>query len=456
MKSATLANRYLENHPENEQISALATESLLKYIVPDWTKKLDNKKFADAEALLTHAKDLSQFNNEGLKILELMEWIGKLENYVNERGGPDASVIIFKDEIQIEKLLEWWDRDITGYQRLLVKILRYVPSFENRYSRTFSYLRILRSEKSIYLTAIERLKRTIQEKLDENRAKDLTEIFNNFKEKYPKIGGLDSLKKDLENYLAIETAIREKNLNEVFRLHDDIALRTHPFQEKLGNLINHALPSQDILIEYQKASQAWSSGAVDQAIGILQSLTQKTWGEVAARKLQRYQKILEQFQALTASRNHEDYGDRLLSFYSALNPNEDTFFLRTLNADFQLYREKALKQAEEFFKLAQQRWNQYQENGRIGGVLRLESVVSQNFRQQAQLLSESFKNITQGIRIYDLVQLKIPPKWKKLHSDISVEIKGQRQWLRDLSAVLEPSLLKAKLQLFATPQEDSP
>lgn len=450
-ESAAVANRYLQKHASDKQISALATEALAKYVVPKWMAKLEQKAFAEADQLLAQAMMLSQFNVDGQKMLGLLGWIDALEKLATERGSA-GHIVIFNHEAKMQALLEQWDQNADDHRRLLDRIVGYVPSFEEVRSRSFSRLHMLRSDESGYLKNIENLKATIRDKLRDDRGEDLTVVLKEFKERYPVIEGIEGLEEDLEHFLTIQEAIRVKNIPKVLRTLGTVTFTTPPFQEKVKEWIAKELPSTDIAEAYLRASDAWRVGATSEAITILEPLTRQVWGEVATRTLERYKRVTADFTALQAMKSDKDYGERLLAFHNSLDSVEDAFFLNAIKADFQRYKEKALSNAEESFRLARQRWNEYRENGGIGGLLQLEAAVSKTFRQQAQRLVGACNYLTSGTRIYDVLQLDYPREGKALNDQIRSEIRLQRQSLSNLNTVLSPALLRTKLDLLTGSQ----
>ena len=121
MECVSIANQYLDKHPEDEQASALATECLLKAVVPAWKAKLLAREFAGANQILTQARVTSQFSAQGLTLLEVLQWMTDLEKFVADRGGLLAPIIMFKHEATIDLLVERWRIDKAEYQRLMSK-----------------------------------------------------------------------------------------------------------------------------------------------------------------------------------------------------------------------------------------------------------------------------------------------------------------------------------------------
>lgn len=450
-ESAVAANRYLQERTGDKQMMALATEALVNYLVPNWMMKLEQKAFSEADQLLIQAKPLSQFNSDGEKLLGLLGWIDDLEKLAAERGAA-GQIVIFNHEAKIQALLDRWEQNADDHRRLLDRIVGYVPVFEDVRARSFSRLHMLRSDESLYLKSIENLKATIREKLRDDSGEDLTVVLKEFKERYPTIVGVDGIEQDMEHYLVIQKAIREKNILKVLRTLETVTFTSPPFQEKAQEWVDKELPSADIARAYLQASNAWRSGATAKAIAILEPLTEQAWGEVATRTLKRYKQVTADFNALQAMKSDKDFGDRLLNFHTSLDPVEDMFFLSAIEADFKKYKDKALSNAEESFKLARRSWDEYRENGGIAGLLQLETTVSRTFRQQAQRLVGACNYAVSGTRIYDALRLEYPSEWKVMNDQIHSEIRLQRQSLNSLSIVLSPPLMRTKIDLLTGSQ----
>jgi hypothetical protein len=63
-------------------------------------------------------------------------------------------------------------------------------------------------------------------------------------------------------------------------------------------------------------------------------------------------------------------------------------------------------------------------------------------------LSEARDDAQQGMRIYAQLKAERPAQWSKVQDEVNAEAELQRRALLELSRVLEPGLLKAKLALL--------
>jgi pSer/pThr/pTyr-binding forkhead associated (FHA) protein len=451
-QAAVVASQQLESEPENVELKTLATEALLKAKVPQWLALLNGREYERAAAILADMKQLGRHNAEVLPLVSELEWIGNLEKFVLGRGGVEAPIRMYSDEDRIKALLRRWDDDPAAHQRAFATISSHVPPFKDTYAEALSHLRKLQSDDAVYLAAIERLKATLGAELNRDQPQALEAVLNEYAEKYPRIGGLDEVRRDLRQYLAIDNEARANRGGPLIALLAKAKFSTPPFQERFHALLSsRQLPSAELIQQYAAVSRAWRAGDTKQTFDGLQKMAAGPGAEVAARQLEHKKAILDQFGALQKARGAKDSSDyeaRLLAFYTALDPDEDAYFIRATETDLGLSRDKIMEQAQERLKRAQTLWRQYRDNGAIEGTQRLETTVSSQFRTQAKLLTEALDNAQQGVRLYTQSKADIPPEWRRLQDELNAEAELQRKSLQELRNVLAPGLWKAKLALL--------
>lgn len=447
-QAATAASKYIRRHPDSAEFKTLGTEALLKANLANWLSLLKARQFDKAAAALAVMKEVGAGNDDAQPFLSELEWIGNLERFVIGRGGMEAPIRMYADEEKIGSLVKYWDDDIKGHQRALARISSYVPEFKDSYAEALSHLRKLQSDDAVYLAAIERLKATIDAELRADRPENLKAVFKEYAEKYPRLAGVENLRQDLQQYAALQDELRARRLGSLIAALAKVSFSTPPFQEQFRKLRSSRLPSADTMQQYEAVAKAWREGDVKEALARLQKMTSGPWADVAAKELEHKKAVADQYQALQAARGAKGYEDRLLAFYGSLDAEDDAYFVRATEADVAAYKGKALGRAEELLNRAQAAWGQYQQQGAIGGEQRLESGISGGFKAQARLLSEAQAKASQGMQIYRLLKADNVAQWAKLQDEITAETELQRRSLQELSMVLEPGLLKAKLALI--------
>jgi pSer/pThr/pTyr-binding forkhead associated (FHA) protein len=454
-QAAVLAEQYVKGYPDNAEIKALGTEAQLKTSVPKWLAMLKARQFEQAAALIVAMKQGSSNNADAQSLINEMEWMGNLQRFVIGRGGADAPIRIYGDEETIKSLLKRWEEDSQGHQRALARIASYVPEFKDPYTEALSHLRKLQSDDSVYLGAIERLKAAIETELNRNGPEALESILKEYSDKYPRLGGLDTVRQDLRQYMEVESEARARNLGPLVNLLGKARFSTPPFQQRFRSLSeSDRLPPANVIQQYQAVAAAWREGNTTQALEGLQKMNAGPWADAAARELERKKALMEQFTELQKARGAKGYDERLLTFYASLRSDEDVFLVRAIQDDIGVYKGKALQRAQELFIRAQDQWRQYRANGAIEGRQRLEGSVSNHFRVQAGLLSRADQDAQQGIRIVTQLKADQPAEWNKVRDEIHAEAELQRKSLMELRSVLEPGLLKTKLALLGTRSDD--
>jgi pSer/pThr/pTyr-binding forkhead associated (FHA) protein len=451
-RAAALAARLLEQHPDDVELKAQATEAALKARVPPWLGKVQAHDFGAAQRVLEGMSDLGMRNADLQPLIGELKWLGALERLVSGRGGPDAPIRIYADEDTIEQLLERWNNDTGEHQRALERIAARVPQFGAWYGAALTHLRRLQSESTVYLPVIERVKANIATEMEREDPDALELVLTETAEKYPGLGGLDSVRQDLARYLEILREARQSG--RLFAVLHKAQLVIPVFQQSLRALQDGGrLPADDLLRQYDAATQAWKDGNPDVALARLQDMAQGFWAQDIAAELERRRAVTARFAALQQSRNTAGFVDQLLAFRESLDADEDVYFLRATAADMSLQKSAVIARAQEAMNRAGSAWQEYRSNGAIDAAQRIETSISDKFRNAARSLSEASRYARQGFLLYSQVDTAGAAPWAAIREEIEAEAGQQRSKLHDLKHVVEPELLKTKLALLGEPHE---
>ncbi len=453
-RAASIASQLLEKHPDDVELKARTTEAALKANVPAWLLKVRARDFDAANAVLTGMYPLVKRDADLRPLTDELEWLGSLERLVSGRGGPEAPIRIYADEDTIEHLIGRWNDDTGEHQRALARIASYVPQFGDWYGEALTHLRRLQSESTVYLPVIERVKTNIATELERDNPDGLTRELAETAQKYPGLGGLDSVRQDLARYIEIRGAAGTRKSGRLFALLRKAHFATPPFEKSFHALVEGGqLPPADLLQQYNEATQAWRDGNLSDALAGLQKMSAGTWGEDVAVELERRRGVTAQFALLQQSRNTDGFVDQLLAFRESLDADEDAYFLRATAADLNQQREKVIARAQDAMNKARTLWEQYQSNGAIDASQRIETTISDQFRTRAHLLADASKYARQSFLLYSQVDAAGAVQWTAVRDEIEAEVRQQRGRLQDLSNVVEPELLKTKLALLGDPNE---
>jgi hypothetical protein len=457
-RAAAISTGLLENHPDDVELKARATEAGLKANVPMWLVKVRARDFDGAKGVLTGMTELSRLDTDLRPLIDELDWLGNLERLVSDRGGPEAPIRIYADEDTIEHLIGRWNDDTGEHQRALARIASRVPQFGDWYGEALTHLRRLQSDSTVYLPVIERIKANIATELERDNSDALSPILAEVAEKYPALGGLDNVRQDLARYIEIRREARSwpppRKSGRLFALLRKAHFVTPPFEKSFHALTESGqLPPADLLQLYDAATRAWEEGTLGEALAGLQKMTSGPWGESAAEELERRQDVTARFTSLEQSRNASSFVDQLLAFRESLDVDEDVYFVRATAADLHLQRDKVLARAQDDMNKARTLWQEYRSNGPIDASQRIETSVSDQFRTRAHLLADASRYAQQSLLIYSQVDVAAAAQWSGVRDEIEAEAREQRSRLHDLSNVVEPGLLKIKLALLGDPNE---
>lgn len=454
-EAAELASNALGADPGQGVIAELATEALARYAIDAWLERVLQDDYSGARSVLADARQLADHNPRAAELLDMLAWVTDLQQFIAGRGGAEAPVRMYEQEKDIETLLSWWNRDPEEYRGRMNQLLNYDPDFKAVHDQAFSHLRLLRNEKSVYLAAIEKLNARVEQLLAEDRPGDLVAEIDEVANRYPRLGGLDRLRSDLQNYLQVQSALEQDNRLRAAMLIENSAFSTPPFRAKVASLQATLLPTEAVARQFSEANRAWRKGDLETALNMLAAVAEQQGGELAAQELGAKRRIIADYARLQDIRGTPEYGEQLVNFYIGLDPVEDVHFTRVLDGEFQSHKEAALAQADSAWNSARASWDSYREGGGIRGLLRLEEQVSTRFGEQAGLLSAAHRKVNYAAQVYTLLGAKQTGQQVELHRQINAEISLQRRSLQELSMVLSPEVLDTKLGLLALVPADS-
>ena len=404
-RAAELASQLLDKHPDDVDLKARVTEAALKANVPAWLARVRARDFDAAKGVLAAMSELATRDADLRHLIDELQWLSDLERLVSARGGLEAPIRIYADEDGIERLIGRWNDDTGEHQRVLVRIASYVPQFDDWYGEALTHLRKLQSESTVYLPVIERVKARITTELGRDNPDALVPVLKDTAEKYPGLGGLDSVRQDLARYIEIRREARTPKSGRLFALLRRARFATPPFEQSQRALAaSGQLPSADLLQQYDAATQAWRDGRAGEAFaGLQKMIAAGPWGEAAGAELERRRGVTARFAALQESRNTSGFVDQLLAFRESLDADEDVYFLRATAADLNLQRDKVVARAQDAMNRARALWQEYRSNGPIDASQRIETSISDQFRTRARLLADASRFAQQAFLIYSQV-----------------------------------------------------
>lgn len=448
-EAARVAERLLAADPGNQELATLATEAVIKALVPEWLKAAGQSDFVLMRSLLeTGRTDLTAHNKEAQRLLEVLSWIGETAEFFKRRNGALLPLTLFKDEEPIQTLVTRWDKEGNEIARIATLVTAKVPAFEPAYTEALSQIRQLRDAQSLYVQAMDKLKQRVKDHVKNGTLDDARSELDAFHNKYPKIAGVESLQTELREYASLSNLVKNQDIAGILRARKDSPFQSPLFKEAVDQVLAGKLPPPEVLSAYDRAAALWQNGQSDQAIATLAPLTKQAWGAVTSKRAEHYQRVATAYAELQRARGSAQYGETLLHFYGLLDSAEDGFYFKAIEQDFSKHKDRALETASGLAHGAQQDWSAYQKNDGISARVRVEKSVSEHFRGQAQRLTSAHRQISKSVATYELLRIELPEDVAAGRDAIAGEIQRQRRWLGDLKLVIDPALLAQKLELL--------
>ncbi|MDB5918558.1 MAG: hypothetical protein JWR40_2792 [Massilia sp.] len=142
-QAAAAAGDALAQDPGNTRLASLATAALLKANLPAWMAALKARQFERATALVTAMRAQAGHNSELAPLLDELDWIARLEEFVAARGGAQAAIKGPDDAARIQLILRQWEDQNELHQRAFQTLSSYVPQYRDAYADALSDVRKL-------------------------------------------------------------------------------------------------------------------------------------------------------------------------------------------------------------------------------------------------------------------------------------------------------------------------
>ena len=449
--SAAAANAYLEDRPD-EEVAAWGTEALIRSVLPEWLRQIEQAEFAAAGAWVRQSADEYPNIDDGVALLGLLEWATGLQAFVHERNRGEMS--LFEAEGTVRDIVQSWEADSFTNSRLIGQLSDLAPEFQRTEAELMSSLRKLQNESSTSVEAIRALQTAVQAGLDDEDVVRVRGLIREFEARYPDVTGTESLQADLDAYERLKALVDARDLLSISELDPAEAFETPLFAGYVNRWLDRMMPDRSVIAAFEAANEQWRQGELEAALLAYGELTESDWGDVAQAELERMRSVMSDYRALERMRGQDGYGETLLTFRQDLIPGRDDYFLAALTSDLGAQEETLRARLEEEAAVARDEWRAFLEAGGIPGALRLQKAVSEQYSQQAARLGAAQGAVLRATDGYSLIQSEVPADWLSLRREIGNEVARQHRAMEDLKRVMDPGLIDSKLQLLPEIKED--
>lgn len=448
-----LAEGYLVDNPGDASVQRLANQALRGVLAPSWSRAILAGDYQTADKLLATAQQQAPSQLD-TPVLALIEWTGNLQRYVSSRERA-SGIALTEGQHPINALLRKWNENSDRNMRLLDELAREHPAFDPVRVDALSHLRALKSDASVLLEAMSKLRKQVLRPLDAQTGAAALLALDGFTRDFPRVSGADRWRQDVQAYLQLQRAHAAGKLTDYLSKREEVNFNTDYFSARL----DADFPGGDELTalagQYALADQQWRNGELTASLALLDILAKGEWGAEAKAVLDDRQQLLNDFLRLPDLYQTEGYQNALLSFYTRIDAQRDAFMFDALRTDFADQREFAEQRAQELLTVSESAWQDYQREGGISGALRLESKISTRYSDQAKRLVDAHDSMREAAQIYALLATEpLPETAALLYASVAAEADRQRSAIKDLGAVLGAETVAAKSALLPASQEE--
>ena len=147
-EAAAVAGAALADDPGNPKLTSLVTAALLKAHLPEWMAAIKAQQFSRADALIAAMRGQAGRNVELAPLLDELDWIARLKQFVAARGGAQAAIKGPDDAARIQLILKQWEEQNEIHQRAFETLSSYVPQYRDVYANALSDVRKLAQARS--------------------------------------------------------------------------------------------------------------------------------------------------------------------------------------------------------------------------------------------------------------------------------------------------------------------
>lgn len=448
LEAADLSDEYATRHADDTKVANLAVEAITRHLLPVWQERLNAGNFDSAKRSIEHAEGILPNVTMARPYFDLLRWVTDIQEYATHRGVDKKAIHLFHEEEKIRGLIHSWDVNSSQYQKTANRIIQFVPEFSVTHASSLSHLRNLRSDESLYVAAIENLKLEIDRLLDHEQFDKLNQRLVEFKDKFPDLRGVDDLLQDLESYRLLQESITQHRWVDAIELVDSARFVTPIFLQRSENIRNLSLPPLEIAQLYKVSTEYWLAGDGEQSLQRLEPLIAGKWQAFFQSAYEHRRSVWDQYLEIKSHTDTDKAGVGLFTLFQSLDTDEDIYFVEALLQAYQDGFTQAKATADEAILSAEKAWNDYLSKGRISGLERLESSISDHYRRQAERLSTALRESSRGIETYRILDSIPAAETKQLHLDIVRESRLQRRSMDELKMVLKRDLYDKKIALL--------
>ncbi|MEM1433621.1 MAG: FHA domain-containing protein [Pseudomonadota bacterium] len=446
-EALAIAAGYLNEYPDAAEAARLVETAFEAAVLPGWIERMQTNEPALAleylEARVQRAPSMAD-----TRTTALLRWMAELDAFLKRTDGA-VTVSVGASNRRLQDLAAEWRSNADNYTRLLARHTDAYADLAPVHTRAMSSIRAIQGEGTDQLKAVAQLQAQIAELIAQSQFEAARARVAEFAADHPELKDLDAFGADLSQLASVGAARNDRDLARFLAETENPSFATAYFGKSVSALAVERRQALDVQQQLGRAKLLWREGKLQPALEALAAQSQNPWSAVLDRRRNRYANLEQGFVELLALVGSSGYPDAVIDFYVRLDASADAFMHQALADDFTNQRDRAVANAAQLATEGADLWSSYKERFQgIGGGLRLESEVSQTYRELAGQLTDSVRLLHRAHRLYQILEADVPATLAQQRDEAVQEVLRQRSALADLRYVLGEGLVQEKLDLL--------
>lgn len=438
---------YAGENPNDIRVRQLLETSFEQAVLPGWIDRMHSNGPPAALSFLDTHLELAPMMAD-TRSSSLLRWMSELAQFVAQSNGG-ISVSVANDNAQLQQLAKQWRVDADHYTRLLRRFSDSYSELGQIHAKAMSSIRAIQGEGADQLKAVEQLQAKVAEMIAQSQLDAARSFVAQYALDHSELRGMDEFSSDLEKLALINSARMALDLLNFLSSTEEVTFDTTFFRTKITTLQQERRIAIGVRQQIAQAESLWQGGQLEPAVAALDLNQDSAWIDVVALRKAKYSRLREGFAYLLSMVGTSEYPDLVIDFYAQLDETEDSFLRQALADDFTNQRDRALANAQALAAQGARSWAKYNQTFQgIGGGLRLETEVSDTYREFAKQLSASANLLRRAYRLLQLLEVDIPEALEQQTLELDQEVVRQHNALGSLRSVLGRSVVQQKLDLL--------
>ena len=443
-----LANARLATHSDDPEVEMLARKALAQGFLRPYIALMDSGQMQVLSSHLDQYQHVTTSYTHGNQIVNLCAYLYDVEQFSRSKRRPGRVDYYFDiDAVRddVPRLVKQWRAKKYEYKMLLDELGVAEPAFLAIRNEFYTSLNHLQKIDSNELPAIIKLESQIKQYLGSGMIAKVESLLSRFETSYPQVEGDERWRDDL---LKLKRMIALKNQGDVYEalsIAKGSPMTTALFLGIVEDWQSRNLPNEQVFAAVVASRSLWKAGQSRQAIAELEAVSgAAATGELVAETLSHYREVARLYQDVQMSGASSC---QFLADLFAVLSSGDVYFQNQFQDQYATCGERARGDISQFLQHGNGLYLTYQQGGGITGIMRMDDMVTAQFKQQGTVLAQAYGASQQARKQARLFSLTLSAREMQIIGQIEKEYTKQRARLMENRA-LSPAVLQRKMAVI--------